>query len=73
MIKYGFKTIYYIESLVFMIFLYKMKKSDTDNCKLYGEHSETITHLLSKCTKSISLWENLLSWIQSSINIRIKA
>ena len=50
-----------------------MKKSDTDNCKLYGEHSETITHLLSKCTKSISLWENLLSWIQSSINIRIKA
>ena len=48
-----------------------MKISDTDNCRLCGEHSETITHLLSEYTKSISLWENLLFWIQSSINIRI--
>ena len=51
--------------------LSKMKIPDTDNCRLCGDHSETITHLLSECTKSISLWENVLSWIQSSINIRI--
>ena len=49
--------------------LSKIKISDTDNCRMCGEHSETITHLLSECTKSISLWENLLSWNQSSINI----
>ena len=51
--------------------LSKMNISDTDNCRLCGEHSETITHVLSEYTKSISLWENLLFWIQSSINIRI--
>ena len=83
---YGFNNVFYIESLVFVIcyqyrilhrilgvcdLLSKMKISDTDNCRLCGEHSETITHLLSECTKSITLWENLLFWIQSSINIRI--
>ena len=40
--------------------------SDTDNCRLCGEHSEAITHLLSECTKSNRLWENLLSWIKQN-------
>ena len=41
-----------------------------DNCRLC-EHPEIIAHLLFECTKSISLWENPLSWIQSSVNIQI--
>ena len=47
-----------------------MKISDTGNCRLCGEHLQMITNLLAECIKSISLWENLISWIQSSINIR---
>lgn len=52
-------------------FLFRIKISDTDICRLCGEHSETIVHLFSECTKSQVLWQNVLSWIRSSINVNI--
>ena len=42
------------------------KKSNTDKCRLYGDYSETITHVLDDCPKSVTLWENLVSWIDSN-------
>ena len=52
-------------------FLFKIKISKTDKCRLCGEQKETIIHIFFECIKSATLWENLVSWIHSSIPIRI--
>ena len=51
--------------------LYKMRISDTDICRLCGEQKETIIHLFSECSKSTTLWQNLISWINSAISMKI--
>ena len=51
--------------------LFKVKISDSDTCRLCGEYSETIMHLFSDCTKSTALWQNIASWINSSIKVNI--
>ena len=51
--------------------LFRIKVSDINMCRLCKEHSETIVHLFSECTKSHSLWQNVISWIKSSINLNI--
>ena len=51
--------------------LFKIKISDTDICRLCGEQKETTIHLFSECSKSAALWEDLTSWINSSMSIGI--
>ena len=51
--------------------LFKLKVSNTDKCRLCGDKKETITHLFSECTKSATLWQNIVSWIQSNMSIKI--
>ena len=46
--------------------LFKTKISNTDKCRLCGDYSETIIHLLADCPKSVTLLENLISWIHSN-------
>ena len=46
--------------------LFKTKISNTDKCRLCGDYSETITHPLADCPKSVTLWENLVSLIHSN-------
>ena len=52
--------------------LFKIKISETDRCRLCGERKESIIHLFAECTKSATLWENLVSWINSTLFIRIE-
>ena len=51
--------------------LYKIKLSNTENCRLCNEHSETILHLFLDCQESNNLWENVTSWINTSLNMQL--
>ena len=51
--------------------LYKIKLSNTENCRLCNEHSETILHLFSDCQESNNLWKNVTSWINTSLNMQL--
>ena len=52
------------------LFKLKIWISDTDKFRLCGEQKETITQLF-QCAKSATLWQNIVSWIQSNMCIRI--
>ena len=47
--------------------LFKIKVSQSSQCRLCSEQTETISHLFSQCSKSIDLWENIKVWIKSKI------
>ena len=52
-------------------YLFKIKVSDTNLCRLCKEHPETIVHLFVQCPQVICLWNNIIQWIKSRLLIQI--
>ena len=52
-------------------FLKKIKISENNRCRLCNEYTESIVHLFSECAVSNALWNNLISWIEARITIRL--
>ena len=51
--------------------LYKIKISDNNCCRLCNQSTESIVHLFSECIVSNALWNNLISWIETNITIKL--
>ena len=47
-------------------FLRKIKISDSDSCRLCGQHCETVTHILVYCSKVAKLWIEVQSCIEKT-------
>ena len=52
-------------------FLNKVKITQIDRCRLCQQHTETITHLFADCAIVNILWDNVKSWINTSINFKL--
>ena len=52
-------------------YLYKIKISNSNLCRLCGECPETILHLFAQCKEVQDLWQNLNSWIRNKLSIHI--
>ena len=46
-------------------YLYKLKLSTTNMCRLCNNYVETITHLIAECTPSVELWQTINLWLQN--------
>ena len=52
-------------------YLFKIKVSDTNLCRMCKEYPETTVHLFVQCPQVISLWNNIVQWIKSRLLIQI--
>ena len=52
-------------------YLFKIKVSDINLCRLCKEYPETTVHLFVQCPQVISLWNNIVQWIKSRLHIPI--
>ena len=52
-------------------YLFKIKVSDTNLCRLGKEYPETTVHLFVQCPQVICLWNNIIQWIKSRLLIQI--
>ena len=52
-------------------YLYKIKISNSNLCRLCVEYPETILHLFAKCKEVQDLRQNLNSWIRNKLSIHI--
>ena len=52
-------------------YLYKIKISNSNLCRLCGECPETILLLFAQCKEVQNLWQNLNSWIRNKLSIDI--
>ena len=51
--------------------LVKMENAENDTCRLCHCHVESLTHLFSECTVTNALWNNVVSWIETKISIKL--
>ena len=51
--------------------LVKMENAENDTCRLCHCHVESPTHLFSECTVTNALWNNVVSWIETKISIKL--
>ena len=52
-------------------YLYKIKISNSNLCRLCGEYPETILHLFAQCIEVPDLWQNLNRWIRNKLFIHV--
>ena len=48
-----------------------MENAENDKCRLCHCHVESLTHLFSECTVPNALWNNVVSWIETKILIKL--
>ena len=48
-------------------YLFKLKLSNTNMCRMCHTDTETITHLFAECTHSIEFWENINYWLRNGL------
>ena len=65
-IWFQYRTIYRI--LGTNEYLYKLKLSRTNLCRLCSQNSESIEHLFLHCSHVIILWNNIKTWLFSKIS-----
>ena len=52
-------------------YLYMIKESNSPLCRLCGQEEENIIHLFYNCQYTISLWQDLITWICNTSNITL--
>ena len=52
-------------------YLYKIKISNSNLCRLCGEYPETILHLFAQCKEVLDLWQHLNRWIRTKLSMHI--
>ena len=53
------------------LYLYKIKQSETNVCRLCHEAEESLMHLFVFCPKTLDFWNHLESWLKDKLNITI--
>ena len=53
------------------VLLVKLENAENDTCRLCHCHVESLTHLFSECTVTNALWNNVVSWIETKISIKL--
>ena len=51
--------------------MYKMQISQTENCRLCENASETLIHLFLSCPKSIIFWKTIFAWIKNLTKVSL--
>ena len=53
-------------------YLYKIGIANNSNCTFCTEENETLLHIFGQCRFVQSLWDNILTWINDTLDINVE-